>query len=838
MRSQQYSKIKSMSEVPLVRETMMAFVRRRVAIQSFAILCSITIALSLTISQLAFAQSLSPEERIARKAAIRDSKLSSNLFDQTDSPSAMPQAAVNGPASLTSSNDYIVVDAIATSAAVVEDLAARLRSSGMRSVATAGRVVSGEFPRSAMANLAEIAELQFMRESIAIAHAGVVTSQGDAVMLGGTARSTYGVDGAGITIGTLSDSYDCKGGASADVASLDLPSTVTVVSESCTPTSTDEGRAMMQIITDVAPAATQAFHAAGPGSANFIAGINALKGAGASIIVDNISYFTEPFYQDGVIAQEMSKPANADVSFFSAAGNAGRVSYESNFEDGGDGVFNSISHGFNGPGPGADKLQEIMIPAGETVRIILQWNEPAASAGPVGSSTDLDLYLWNADGSAVLAPAESYNIGNDPIEIITFQNDLAGGPTKFHLSVEHYIPFPGGLPEKFKYIIVSENKQNSAQIIEYNTTPRGTLVGHANATGVFAIGAAYHGNATPVAQSYSSAGGVDILFDGPTGTALPAPEARGNPDFMAPDGVNTTFFGVPDTDTPTDGYPNFYGTSAAAAHAAGVAALYRDLVAANGTETYSNATMLSRMQTSATDMGVNGVDDDTGYGLINAKALLDLVPGSGPPPPPTTFISPINNATTGQSPDFVWQSVPDTTWYYLWVNDATGIAFRGWFTAVQLGCSGNSIVNCTVIPNPALNLAWGRGIWWVLGWNDTHGTGAWSTAQTFTIDTGVIPSVVTLTSPSGNTTSNPEYRWNSVPGATWYKLWVDDSTGHVFDVWYRAKDVGCAAGGECIKTTVNQLFPGNGQWWVQAWNSHGYGPWNNPAMTFTVQSPP
>src|SRR6201999_822174 len=84
-----------------------------------------------------------------------------------------------------------------------------------------------------------------------------------------------------------------------------------------------------------------------------------------------------------------------------------------------------------------------------------------------------------------------------------------------------------------------------------------------------------YGVATPVAESYSSAGGVPILFD-TNGVRLASPEIRDKTEITAPDGGNTTFFGS-DTVRDADTYPNFFGTSAAAPHAAAVAALMFDL---------------------------------------------------------------------------------------------------------------------------------------------------------------------------------------------------------------------------------------------------------------------
>jgi len=100
---------------------------------------------------------------------------------------------------------------------------------------------------------------------------GSVDSEGDAAMDTQTIRDTYGIDGSGVTLGIISDSFDAR--ASGDVATSitngDLPGlgnpngyvTPVVVLED-DPDGEDEGRAMSEIIHDVAPGAILVFHAA------------------------------------------------------------------------------------------------------------------------------------------------------------------------------------------------------------------------------------------------------------------------------------------------------------------------------------------------------------------------------------------------------------------------------------------------------------------------------------------------------------------------------------------------------------------------------------------------
>ncbi len=115
--------------------------------------------------------------------------------------------------------------------------------------------------------------------------------------------------GAGIKVGVLSDSFNDLGGAVADEANGALPSAsnIQVISDLASG-GTDEGRAMMQIIHDIAPGASLAFYTAFNSEQDFANGILALAAAGSKVIVDDVSYSDEPFFQNGVVARRRSRP--------------------------------------------------------------------------------------------------------------------------------------------------------------------------------------------------------------------------------------------------------------------------------------------------------------------------------------------------------------------------------------------------------------------------------------------------------------------------------------------------------------------------------------------------
>lgn len=511
-------------------------------------------------------------------------------------------------------DELITIDAIAASNA--NELSKELADLGMLNIAVSGRIVSGRIPVNTLARLARSNKLQFVRPAYAITQSGLVTSQGDIAQASDIARSFQGLDGSGITVGVLSDSYDCRGGSIIDLASDDLPVGVNVLQEySVCSNGTDEGRAMMQIVHDVAPGANQAFHTAFNGVADFANGIVELAiVAGADVITDDVIYLAEPMFQDGEIAQAVDSVNALGVAYYSAAGNQARQSYEADFIDSGISGYRPwySRHDFDLTA-GVDTLQAVTIPAYMEVTFVLQWQDPAFSvSGAPGATTDLDLYLYNEAGTTLFAGGTANNIGGDPVEVFSYRNN-SGSEQTYQISIEHV---GGPIPGKIKYVYYG-----SMTVEEYNTNSS-TLYGHANAAGAVATGAARYdrtpafGTLPPVIETFSSQGGTPILYDV---DGDPVNIMRQKPEIVAPDGVNTTIFSS-DSSIDADSYPNFFGTSAAAPHAAGVAALFKQL----DSSTQPSA-ITSAMTSTAIDMNGTGFDYSSGYGLLQADSALATI---------------------------------------------------------------------------------------------------------------------------------------------------------------------------------------------------------------------
>jgi len=518
-------------------------------------------------------------------------------------------------------NSYVVIEAVAASDP--EALETDLKGLNIKNVSRFRSQISGHLPIMALIRMARLKSLKFARPAYFATNVGLTDSQGDRAMHSDLARSLFNVDGSGIKVGTLSDSFNCLNRAASDVANGDLPPGIQVRDDSACPNGTDEGWAMMQLISDVAPGADQAFHTAFGGQAAFAQGILDLADAGCRIIVDDIIYLAEPMFQDGIIAQTVNAVVADGIAYFSSAGNSDRNSYESAFTPSNTqitigGMPFGVAHDFD-PGPETDILQSVTIPGNASLMVSFQWDSPYFSVtGDLGADNDLDFFVLNDAGTMVLSGSASPNNGSDPVEVLVFTNTSAQAGD-FNMLITKS---SGPNPAIIKYVIF-----NSPIAINEYDTAAATLYGHANAAGAEAVAAAFYGDTpefgtTPAeVESFSAAGGVPIVFDS-NGRRLPAPEIRNKPEIAAPDGINTTFFGSADIEP--DGFPNFFGTSAAAPHAAATAALllqaYPSLMP---NEVYA---ALERTAQDMDDPFIPGFDDGfdfaTGWGLIRADLAL------------------------------------------------------------------------------------------------------------------------------------------------------------------------------------------------------------------------
>jgi hypothetical protein len=536
------------------------------------------------------------------------------------------------------------------------------------------RVVQAHVPVTRLEEVASLPFVRFVRPpNYGIRHTGSVTTQGDAILKADQVRSQFGVDGRGGRVGVISDGIagvfatgctTCGGLTGGPISTADLPDSTGTRNASgvlttasggitaksfrtdgnleprlelhpgCTLFEGAEGTAMLEIVHDLAPGA-KLFFANSDTSLQFNQAVNFLA-ANTDVAADDLGFFGLPYDGTSLVssntAAALNNNANPLRAYFTAVGNEARSHYQENFVDSGrDGTsivgFPGDLHLFQatpstsdvlGLGPSTGDAIFLCDTSGlggvckgkinpgsfDTAEIILEWNDPFGA-----SKNDYDLFLIQSSTGRVVASSRDPQTGTqDPLEALIFTNNT-GKDDFFRIVIQNSAN--RAAPRNFDMFILEVCGQvplaTTGEAHNYNTISS-SVPAESDAGGspvsVISVGAANWMTPDTI-ENFSSNG--------------PTIDGRLKPDLIAVDGVSVTGAG---------GFPkSFFGTSAAAPHGAGVAALVLQSspclsAGSAGARTPADGRTILRnlLTNNAVPLGIPGPNNVFGFGRLDALA--------------------------------------------------------------------------------------------------------------------------------------------------------------------------------------------------------------------------
>jgi hypothetical protein len=532
-----------------------------------------------------------------------------------------------------------------------------LKNLGMQVSASSAKyeIAVGMAPISALPAIAELPQtLDATPNYKPITHfQGVANNEADAAMKADVARTQFGLTGAGVTVGVLSDSVSqFQGGLADSVKTGDLPNNVKVIQDGPAG-STDEGRAMLENIHDIAPGAALQFATADPSELAFNQNILALAASGSKIINDDVRYLDEPYFQDGLVSQAVDQVTQNGASYFSSAGNESDSGYLSNFRAVSTTV-GSLGAGtymnFN-PGAGAAVAQlPITIPAvarngapigaNNPAEIWFQFDQPFATQQPAGTTaaptSEVDFYILDANGAIVASSTNNNVATREPVQSV----EVTTSGNFFVVMKVVSGPNPGHV--EFINFNESTDTTVSHQFGSAGGTFYPTTSGHASAIATIGVGAvpwwapAPFLNTNPLNNEYFSSFGPAWSVFNVDGTPKSSPVLVQAPVVSGADGGNTSFFGFTvDTSKPpfpgqpatatnlSQNLPSFFGTSSATPNVAAVAALMLQRVPSLSPAGIRAGLIASAQPLNGATQGSWNVQG--GFGYVNAVAAINAV---------------------------------------------------------------------------------------------------------------------------------------------------------------------------------------------------------------------
>jgi len=409
----------------------------------------------------------------------------------------------------------------------------------------------------------------------------LVTSEGVAD-IGADEVHADGETGAGVAVGIIDTGFDPDAPEIEDSVAATRSFSSSGIGGS-THAAANHGTAVAELVEDVAPG-VELYLVNVDDSIDFLDAVDWLESKDVDAITTSLGFYGQPYDGTGNVARRADRAAENGTVWVNAAGNSARDHWEGRFTD----ADGDELHEFAGDDEGNTLNGGEPIEADQSLTVSLQWDEwPTAEH-------DVDLLLMRQTGNGLKQVAESKR---------TYGHGLAAERLSTTIRTEAVyslaIRADSGVAGTAVETFVLDRRLNGRSETEYLNVSS-SIIAPATGDRVIAVGAYDVGDGS--LAPYSARGPTD---DGDRAIGVVGP-------------VNV--------ETATYDHP-FAGTSAAAPHAAGVAALAR------GSQSSPDAAAVAASLLDGADAaGSTGADPAWGHGRLNATgavAALETASGDG-----------------------------------------------------------------------------------------------------------------------------------------------------------------------------------------------------------------
>lgn len=493
----------------------------------------------------------------------------------------------------------------------VAQVATAVGKLGGQVLASVSGAVSAVVPRTKLVTLAGTAGIAAVKPSV---RAVVLDSEGVSASNAGppTTAGTWqnsGDNGASVTVGIVDAGF---ANLSNEVAAGHLPSGTTATApgtnQDCAQAgmdSTQHGTAVAEIVHQMAPAAQLVLYCVAD-QVGFQAAEQALQAAGVKIVNSSLG-FPGDSRGDGTgapgsAAQTVETARQHGILWIQSAGNNGEDHWSGT-------LVRDPATGLVPLDGTSNEADQVDVPSGASADLVLQWDQWPVSSAPL--TLTAVAYLCPSTCSTTPYATQSVSQPSAPNHPTSPVLDLP--VTNTSGSVEVWVVSVGtsvSLPT-VRYDLSYWGDVSGSSYLASLAPARaaaGSMAEPASSPYAFAVGAA---NAVAYGQPPQPPGTLE-----PFSSQGPTIDGRVKPDITGWDGVSSYL---------SDFSTGFYGTSAAAPHVAGAAAL---VLAANPS---MGAAQLEYFleQRAGSGQPSNPPTNATGYGLLTLGALAGVAPPSG-----------------------------------------------------------------------------------------------------------------------------------------------------------------------------------------------------------------